>query len=62
MQPGQRVQRPIRIGQHMNPAVLGDKDGHFRTRLAVGGRGGGGIQQGLGVLGESAHTLLIGMA
>ncbi len=54
----QRVERPIRIGEHVNRAILTDKNGHLRAGLALGRRGFGSVEDGLGLFGE-AHSFLI---
>jgi hypothetical protein len=55
---GQRIERPIGIGEHMNGAILADKDGHFRTCLPLRRRGFGCVQDGLRLFGKT-HRFLI---
>ena len=54
----ERIERPVRIGEHVNPAILTDENGHFRASLAPGRGGLGGVEDGLGLFSEG-HSFLI---
>jgi len=55
---GERIEGPIRIGEHVNASVLADQDGHIRTGFPFGCSGFGCVQDGLGLFGK-AHKPLI---
>jgi capsid protein len=55
----ERVQRPIRIGQHVNPSLGGDENGHVRGSVAGLDSAFSSIQDLHRVVYESAHNSLI---
>lgn len=65
---GERGERPVGIGQHLDAAFGADQNGEISGRCGGLGRGFCGIQDGFGVLDEGAecascaHTELIGPA
>jgi hypothetical protein len=58
MMQNQRIEGPIGIGEHVNSAILADKNRHLRTCLTPGRRGFGRVQDGLRML-EETHSFLI---
>jgi hypothetical protein len=55
----QRIERPVRIGVHLDSAIPADQNGHFLAALPAIERFQGGIHQILGLFGEPVHPLLI---
>ena len=55
----ERIERPIRIGHHVNPPFRGDEDGHVRGSVAGLGSAFSSIQNLHRVVYESAHNSLI---
>ena len=46
----ERIQRPVGIGQHANPTLGGDENGHVRGSVAGLDRAFGGFQDARGVV------------
>ena len=55
----QGVERPVRIGAHLDSAVAADQDRHFLATIPALERSQGGVQQTLSLRGEAVHSFLI---
>ena len=55
----QGIERPVRIGAHLDPALATDQYSHLLTAFSAFERSQGGIHQTLGLFGEPLHPLLI---
>ena len=55
----QGIERPVRIGAHLDPTVPADQNRHLLAAFPTTERSQGGIHQTLGLFGEPVHPLLI---
>src|SRR5438477_9945906 len=55
----QGIERPVRLGAHLDSAVATDQDRHFLTAFSTFEGSQGCIHQTLGLFGEPLHPLLI---
>ena len=55
----QGIERPVRIGAHLDSAVAADQDRHLLTAFPAFERSQGGVHQTLSLFGEPLHPLLI---